>query len=112
VLILVGSIAMTQFQRIYEAAVLKTLGAKRKVLILILIFEYGLLGLVAGIVGAIAAVALSYSVTHFVFDIPWALSPEIVLTGIVATVLLVAIVGVSSSFTVLTRKPLAILRAE
>jgi putative ABC transport system permease protein len=112
VLILVGSIAMTKFQRIYEAAVLKTLGAKRKVLILILFFEYGLLGLVAGIVGAIAAVALSYSVTHFVFDIPWALSPEIVLTGIVATVLLVAIVGVSSSFTVLTRKPLAILRAE
>jgi putative ABC transport system permease protein len=112
VLILIGSIAMTKFQRIYEAAVLKTLGAKRRVLILILIFEYGLLGLVAGIVGALAAVALSYSVTRFVFNIPWALSPGIVLTGIGATTLLVAVVGVSSSFAVLTRKPLAILRAE
>ncbi|MCA1557601.1 MAG: hypothetical protein LC731_03565, partial [Acidobacteria bacterium] len=39
VLILVGSIAMTKFQRIYEAAVLKTLGPKRKVLLLILFVE-------------------------------------------------------------------------
>jgi predicted lysophospholipase L1 biosynthesis ABC-type transport system permease subunit len=79
---------------------------------LILFFEYGLLGLVAGMVGAIAAVALSYSVTRFVFDIPWGLSPEIILTGIVLTVLLVAVVGVGSSFGVLTGKPLAILRSE
>ncbi|HEX8922569.1 MAG TPA: FtsX-like permease family protein, partial [Pyrinomonadaceae bacterium] len=68
ILILVGSISMTKFQRIYEVAVLKTLGAKRKVLIAILFVEYALLGLVAGVVGALAAVALSYAVTRFVFE--------------------------------------------
>jgi putative ABC transport system permease protein len=112
VLILVGSIAMTKFQRIYEVAVLKTLGAKRKVLLVILFVEYGLLGLVAGLVGALASVALSYAVTRFIFEIPWEFSLAVILIGIAATIALVTIVGVSSSFNVLTRKPLAILRAQ
>ena len=112
VLILVGSIAMTKFQRIYEVAVLKTLGAKRKVLLVILFVEYGLLGLVAGLVGALASIALSYSITRFVFEIPWSFSPVISMAGIALTVLLVTAVGVASSLNVLTQKPLAILRAQ
>jgi putative ABC transport system permease protein len=112
VLILIGSIAMTKFQRIYEAAVLKTLGAKRKTLLVILCVEYGLLGFVAGLVGALAAVALSYSIARFVFEIPWSFSPAISFAGVALTVLLVAAVGVASSFNVLTQKPLAILRSQ
>jgi putative ABC transport system permease protein len=112
VLILVGSIAMTKFQRVYEVAVLKTLGAKRKVLLVILFVEYGLLGLVAGVIGAVAASALSYAVTRFVFEIPWDFSLKIILAGIASTIALVTMVGVISSFNVLTRKPLAILRAQ
>jgi putative ABC transport system permease protein len=111
VLILVGSIAMTKFQRVYEVAVLKTLGAKRKVLLMILLVEYGLLGLVAGLVGALASIALSYAVTRFVFEIPWKFSPALSCAGIALTVLLVTAVGMLSSFNVLTGKPLAILRA-
>jgi predicted lysophospholipase L1 biosynthesis ABC-type transport system permease subunit len=64
------------------------------------------------LVGALAAVAVSYSVTRFVFEIPWEFTPAVILFGIAATVALVTLVGVSSSFNVLTRKPLAILRAE
>lgn len=112
VLILVGSIAMTKFQRVYEVAVLKTLGAKRKVLLAMLFIEYGLLGLVAGLVGALASTALSYSVARFILEIPWTFSAAQTLTGITLTVVLVTIVGLSSSLNVLTRKPLAILRAQ
>jgi len=111
VLILVGSIAMTKWQRIYEAAVLKTLGAKRKVLLSIMLAEYGLLGLVAGTVGTLAAIALSYSLSRFVFEIPWSFTPWLYLSGLGATVLLVAAVGALSSFDALTRKPLGVLRA-
>ena len=110
VLILVGSIAMTKFQRVYEAAVLKTLGAKRRTLLGILLAEYGLLGLVAGVIGSLPAIALSYAVSRFVFDIPWSATPLLNLFAIGATVLLVTTVGALSSFDVLTRKPLAILR--
>ncbi|MEJ7708697.1 MAG: FtsX-like permease family protein [Pyrinomonadaceae bacterium] len=107
-----GSVAMTKYQRTYEAAVLKTLGAKRKVLLLILLAEYGLLGLVAGIIGSTAAVGLSYAVSRFVFEIPWVFSPVLNLSGVLATALLVVVVGAVASFSVLSRKPLAILRAQ
>jgi putative ABC transport system permease protein len=112
VLILVGSIAMTKFQRIYESAILKTLGAKRRILLTIMLAEYGLLGLVAGLIGALAALALSYAIARFVFEIPWTFNPAHTATGIISTIALVVAVGTLSSFDVLTRKPLAILRAQ
>jgi putative ABC transport system permease protein len=112
VLILVGSIAMTKFQRIYEVAILKTLGAKRKVLLAMLFIEYALLGLVAGLVGALASAALSYAVARFILEIPWSFWPVQVVAGITLTVALVTVVGVSSSLSVLRRKPLATLRAQ
>jgi putative ABC transport system permease protein len=112
VLILVGSIAMTKFQRVYEAAVLKTLGAKRRMLLTMMLAEYGLLGLVAGVVGAAAANMLSYAVARYVFDVAWTFAPALSAAGVAATVLLVCVVGALSSLDVLTRKPLAILRAQ
>jgi putative ABC transport system permease protein len=111
-LILVGSIAMTKFQRIYEAAVLKTLGAKKKVLLMILVAEYGLLGLVAGVIGSAAGMGLSFAASRYVLDIKWNSTPEINLAGVAATILLVVVVGSISTFDVLTRKPLSILRAQ
>lgn len=111
-LILIGSIAMTKFQRIYEAAVLKTLGAKRKTLLIILLAEYGLLGLVAGIIGSAAAIGLSYATSRYVFDIEWIFTPGINLAGVAITVAMVVVVGAISTIDVLTRKPLAILRAQ
>ena len=111
-LILVGSIAMTKFQRVYEAAVLKTLGAQRRVLLTMMLAEYGLLGLVAGVVGAAAANGLSYAVSRYVFEIDWAFAPLLNVGGVAATVLLVGAVGALSSLDVLTKKPLSILRAQ
>ncbi len=112
VLILIGSIAITKFQRIYEAAVLKTLGAKRKTLLLILLTEYGLLGSVAGIIGAFAAEGLSWATSKWVFEINWSFTPQLNLTGIIATIILVTVVGAISTLDVLTKKPLSILRGQ
>lgn len=111
-LILVGSIAMTKFQRVYEAAVLKTLGAQRKVLLRILVLEYGLLGAVAGIIGALFGMALAWAITRFVFEIPWSYSPLLHLAGAAATTLLVVLVGAFSSLDILNRKPLGTLRTQ
>lgn len=112
VLILAGSIAMTKFQRIYETAVLKTLGAKRRMILTMLIIEYGILGSVAGLIGSLAATGLSYAMCKWVFEIPWEATPLVYVSGVAATLTLVLAVGAISSFDVLTRKPLAILRGE
>jgi putative ABC transport system permease protein len=111
-LILAGSLAMTKFQRVYETAVLKTLGAKRKTLLMILLAEYGLTGLVAGVIGSLAAEGLSYATSRYVFDIPWSLAPAINLAGIAGTMILVTAVGAISTLDVLSRKPLATLRSQ
>lgn len=111
-LILIGSLAMTKFQRIYEVAVLKTLGAKRKMLLKILLAEYGLIGLVAGVIGSFAAVGLSYVTSRYVFEIPWSFTPLVNFGGVGATIILVTVVGALATFDVLSRKPLVTLRAQ
>lgn len=111
-LILMGSIALTKSQRIYENAILKTLGARRPTLAAILLSEYGLLGLLSGVIGAGFAVLLSFAVSRYVLDIEWSFDPVLTATGILATTLLVMIVGAGASFDVLFRKPLSTLRSQ
>jgi putative ABC transport system permease protein len=111
-LILIGAVAMTKFQRVYEAAILRTLGASTRVLAAMLALEYGALGLLSGLVGAGGAIALTWGVSRHVFDIPWRPAPGLAAIGALVTTLLVGIVGVTSSYDVLRRKPLGTLRAE
>jgi putative ABC transport system permease protein len=112
VLILVGSIAMTKFHRLYEAAILKTLGAKKKLIIYTVLVEYGALGLLAGLIGSAAAIALTWAISKYGLELTWQFMPSINLLGVAATLLLVTIVGVLSSWDVMIKKPLGILRSE
>jgi putative ABC transport system permease protein len=111
-LILIGSIAMTKFHRLYESAILKTLGAKRKLIIATLLVEYGVLGLLAGALGSSAAIALTWAVSEYVLKIDWRFMPSVNLIGVVVAAALVMAVGVLSSWDVMVKKPLGILRAE
>ncbi len=112
ILILAGAVAMTKFQRVYEAAILRTLGASTRTIGAMLAFEYGGLGLLAGAVGAAGALGLTWSVSRYVLDIPWHPAPGLAAAGAAITTLLVAVVGVASSYDVLRKKPLGTLRAE
>jgi putative ABC transport system permease protein len=111
-LILIGAVAMTKFQRVYEAAVFKTLGASTATIARMLLFEYGVLGALAGAVGSLGAVALTWGVSRFALDIPWRVFVGEHLGGVALTALLVAGIGVLSSYDVLRNKPLLTLRAE
>jgi len=112
ILILVGSIALTKSQRIYENAILKTLGAKRPTLTAILFAEYGLLGLLSGLIGAGFATLLSFAVSRYLFAIDWEFDPVLTLGGIFGTAAIVMLVGTAASFDVLFRKPLSTLRSQ
>ena len=65
VLILIGAVAMTKFQRVYEAAILRTLGASTRLLTTMVALEYSALGLLAGLIGAGGALALSWAVARY-----------------------------------------------
>ena len=70
-LILIGAVAMTKFRRIYEAAIFKTLGATRRTIASVLLLEYGVLGALAGTIGSVGAIALTWGISRFALDIPW-----------------------------------------
>jgi putative ABC transport system permease protein len=110
--ILLGAIATTRFQRIREAVLLKTLGATRGAVARILTVEYLLLGGLAGAVGAVAAGAFSWGLVTYVFEGHWrpALPPYVAAWGL--TALLIAVAGLGSSVDVLMKKPLEVLREE
>jgi putative ABC transport system permease protein len=112
VLILIGAVAMTKFQRVYEGAILRTLGASTRLLATTLLLEYGALGLLAGLIGALGALGLSWAACRFVFRIDWQPAPVLLGAGTLLTMVLVAAVGVLASADVLRKKPLATLRAE
>ncbi|MDP6581289.1 MAG: FtsX-like permease family protein [Vicinamibacterales bacterium] len=112
VLILVGSVAMTKFQRLYETAIFKTLGATTRTIVLMLVFEYGTLGTLAGLVGSVGALALTWGLTRFLLEITWNPAPLTNIVGLVITALVVGVVGVVASLDVLRKKPLSTLRAE
>lgn len=112
VLILTGAVAMTKFRRIYEAAILKTLGASTRVVGSLLLLEYGLLGLLAGVVGTAGGLGLSYAVSRWALELEWAWPWRDAVAGVVLTTVLVASVGLLASLDVLRRKPLSTLRAE
>jgi putative ABC transport system permease protein len=112
VLILIGSVSMTRFQRIYETAIFRTLGASTRLLTLMTALEYGVLGFLAGTIGCLAAIALTWYVSRHALDIRWSAFPWITVGGIVITTLLVATVGLLASADILRRRPLAALRAE
>ncbi len=111
-LILIGAVAMTKFQRVYEAAVFKTLGANTRTIARMLLFEYGVLGSLAGLIGSLGAVVLTWGVSKYALEIPWRVFAGEHIAGVVLTASLVAIIGVASSLDVLRNKPLATLRAE
>lgn len=110
--ILVGAVIMTKYQRMYEAAILKTLGAKLPTLFSMALVEYGVLGLAAGTVGSLAAIGLSWLISTQVMKIGWLPFPGFSLGAVGVTALLVVVVGVAASFDVLLKKPLGVLRQE
>jgi putative ABC transport system permease protein len=111
-IVLSGALAATRYQRIYDAMILKSLGARRRTLAAMFLAEYAVLGTAAGIVGAMLATALSWGVTYWILDVPWLFQPSAIVFGILATVILTVSVGVLSTFRILGLKPLPVLRQE
>jgi putative ABC transport system permease protein len=112
VLILVGAVAMTKFQRLYETAIYRTLGASTRVVATMMATEYGLLGTLAGVLGTAGGFALAWALSTYLFEIDWQPSAGLFAAGVLGTSTAVTVVGVAASLDVLRRKPLGTLRSE
>jgi putative ABC transport system permease protein len=109
--ILASSIASTQFRRIREVVVLKTLGAKRNHIAAVFSVEFIVLGLLAGFVGVIFANLLSRVLLHRL-DVPFHIEWLATAVALVGTAVLATATGWAASFRILGQKPLQVLREE
>lgn len=110
VLVLMGSLATSRYQRVRESALLRTLGAQRNVVLQILMVEYLALGSLATLAGLLLAVGAGWLVAVQVFSVPFRL--DVIRLGAVwmGIVMVTLLVGMLGSRGVLRRPPLAVLR--
>ena len=112
ILVLGGALAAGQQRRIYDAVVLKVLGATRGYLLRAYLVEFGLLGLVtAGLaagLGSLAAYAVVTQLLHLGFTFQAAPVAAVVLPGVAVTLAL----GFLGTWRALDRKAAPLLRNQ
>ena len=110
--VLISSVLISKYQRLQESMLLRTLGASRKQIFIIIALEYFFLGALAALTGILISLAGSWALAHFVFDTSFQpnMFPVLILGLIVC--LLTVLIGVANSFGLLNRPPLEVLRKE
>lgn len=108
--VLYAAIQSSQDERRFENAVLRTLGASKKTLMLGLFAEFTLLGALSGLLAGLAATSLAWLLAEFVFKFEYQFDAGVMLTGIISGTLIVATAGILGTRRVLTAPPVQSLR--
>ncbi|MEH6634065.1 MAG: FtsX-like permease family protein [Halioglobus sp.] len=109
-LVLVAGVQASVDARMQESAILRALGASRKLILGGLLIEFATLGLFAGLLATIAAEMSVYILQSWVMDMSYAPSPWVWPVGIFSGMVLIAALGVYSCRKVVSSPPLALLR--
>jgi len=108
--VLYSAIQSTQDERLYESALLRTLGASRVHVLKGLAAEFVVLGLLAGVLAAFAASLAGFILARQVFHLAYTFNPWLWLVGLVGGALGVGLFGILGARFVLNRPPLQSLR--
>jgi putative ABC transport system permease protein len=109
-MVLLAAIQSTRDERLFESAVLRTLGAKRGVVLRGLAAEFVVLGLLAGTIAGIGAGLLAYTVATRIFELDYVPGPGILLIGLGVGAGLVGLSGTLALRSVVNTPPVATLR--
>ena len=109
-LVLAGAFAASHRQRLYDAVVLKTLGATRGKLIRAYMTEYGLIGLAVGVFGGLAGIASAYFVLARVMQVQFTIQPFAAILATLLSIVLAITLGLLGTWRILGEKPARLLR--
>jgi putative ABC transport system permease protein len=110
VLVLEAAIAVTQDERRYDAAILRTLGASQRQLATAQITEFLAIGGLAGVLAATGATIIGYVLADRTFQIPFHWNPWVWAIGMVGGAVGVAVAGWFGTRSTLRQPPLTVLR--
>jgi putative ABC transport system permease protein len=111
-IILASTVAGTRLRRTREAAVLKTLGARRARLVAIFSVEFAILGAVAGVIGGALATLFARLLLLRLLDAQFRFEVLPNLATVLLTAALALVTGWLASVRILNRRPLEVLREE
>jgi putative ABC transport system permease protein len=112
VIVLSSSIAGTRQRRLREVAIFKTLGAVKRRIMTVFSIEFTILGLVAGLIGALLANAFTAVIAKRFIEAPFVFEWGSLLIATVGTALLANAAGWLASMKILDLRPLEVLRSE
>ncbi len=110
IIVLIGSVRTSKYQRIKESVLLRTLGAKNKQILTITALEYLFLGILGSLLGILLALLSSLLLAVFVFEETFTSSLVPFLIFLPGISLLVLGIGLSNIREVLRSSPLEVLR--
>ena len=111
-LVLGGAVAAGQRRRVAEAVILKTLGASRAQIRAAWLVEFGLLGLVAGLIAALVGTAASWGVLHYVMHAEWDFLPMRLAATLLGSTALLLLFGYAGTEAALRVRAAPLLRNE
>ena len=108
--VLYAAIQSNQDERRFENAVLRTLGASRKTLMMGLFAEFTLLGALSGLLAGLSATSLAWLLAKTVFKFEYSFDIGVVFIGVVSGTVIVVIAGLLGTRGVLALPPIQTLR--
>ncbi|MBT8361622.1 MAG: FtsX-like permease family protein, partial [Deltaproteobacteria bacterium] len=112
IIVLIGSVRTSKYQRIRESVLLRTMGAKSKQILKITSLEYFYLGVLGSLVGILLSLIGSQLLATLLFEEPFVPSGVPFYLFLPGITILVLFIGLSNIRSVLTSPPLEVLRKE
>jgi putative ABC transport system permease protein len=109
--VLFAAISATQDERMFEGAILRTLGASRRQLTILQLAEFLAIGLLAGLIAAAGAVGLAMVLADRVLGVPYEVSWGLPLSGLLVGGIGVALAGLIGTRKAVSSPPLQTIRA-
>ena len=111
VVVLYAAIATTQDERVFDAAIMRTLGANRRQMVVLQLAEFLAIGLLAGLIASIGAMSLAAVLSDRVLNVPYVINWWIPVIGILGGGLGIAVAGLMGTRKAVDAPPLATIRA-
>ena len=109
--VLLAAIQATRDERRYESAMLRTLGASRRVVLAGVASEFTALGMLSGTLAALGATLAGWLLAEKVFDLEYTLDPWVWVIGLAAGAIIVGGAGTFAARGVINHPPISTLAA-
>lgn len=112
IIVLAGTIAAARTRRVYDSVVFKVLGATRTQIMGAFLLEYGLLGLLTGLVGAVVGTGISWAVIAEIMGMKWVFLPLEAAATVLAAMAFTTVAGFVGTWRALGARAGGYLRNE